>query len=255
LIASGLALMGGTATLAACGSDESARQDADEPEGEFPVEVDEAKFSNRQRLAETSDLLLTVRNIGDEQIPELSVTIETDDGADGSFATRSEQENLAAESRPVWILEEDYPKLIEPGTQPAEYDAEPSAGAEAAQTNTYAFGAVAPGDDVTMVWRVTPVKAGTYTVNYEIAAGLTGKAKATTADGSPAEGSFVVTVTDVPPTACVDQSGKVRVGEDCGRAAQAAREAGTGGESTGGGSGGGASSSGGGSGSGGDGGQ
>ena len=55
-------------------------------------------------------------------------------------------------------------------------------------------------------------------MNYEIAAGLTGKAKATTADGSPAEGSFVVTITDKPPTACVDSRGRVVEGEKCGPA-------------------------------------
>jgi len=217
--------------MAGCGSDESARQDAGEPEGEFPIEVSESKFPNRQRLAETSDLVLAVENIGEEQLPELAVTIEVDDGADGSFSTEIEQEDVAAKSRPVWILEENYPKIIEPGVQPAEYDEEKSAGAEAAQTNTFAFGALAPGDELTMAWRVTPVKAGTYTVNYEIAAGLTGKAKATTADGSPAEGSFVVTITDKPPTACVDPKGDVVVGGDCGPAAAAAGAAGSGGES------------------------
>jgi uncharacterized membrane protein YgcG len=261
-IATGLALIGATAALGACGSDESARQDAEEPEGEFPVEVDEAKFPNRQRLAETSDLVLAVENVGEEQIPELAVTIETDDGSDGSFSTDIDQEDVAAKARPVWILEENYPKIVEPGVQPTELDAEPSAGAEAAQTNTFAFGALAPGDDLTMNWRVTPVKAGTYTVNYEIAAGLSGNAQAVTADGSPAEGSFVVTISDTPPAACVNQRGRVITGGDCGPAAAAAGREGSGGESrdagTGagtGGSGGGSSSSGGGSGSGGSGGQ
>jgi uncharacterized membrane protein YgcG len=263
-IATGLALIGATAALASCGSDESARQDADEPAGEFPVNVDEAKFPNRQRLAEQSDLVLAVENIGDEQLPELAVTIEVDDGSDGSFSTDIDQENVAAKARPVWILEENYPKIVEPGVQPTELDAEPSAGAEAAQTNTFAFGPLAPGDNLTMDWRVTPVKAGTYTVNYEVAAGLTGKAKAVTADGSPAEGSFVVTITDKPPAACVDQKGQVVTGGDCGPAAAAAGEAGSGGESRdtgrgagsgGSGSSGSSSSSGGGSGSGGSGGQ
>ena len=60
-------------------------------------------------------------------------------------------------------------------------------------------------------WRVTPVRGGTYTVHYELAAGLTGKAKATTADGSPAEGSFVVTISTKPPQATVSPSGKVEI--------------------------------------------
>ena len=35
-----------------------------------------------------------------------------------------------------------------------------------------------------MVWNVTPVQPGTFTVHYRVAAGLQGKAKAVTADGS-----------------------------------------------------------------------
>ena len=57
---------------------------------------------------------------------------------------------------------------------------------------------------------MTPVKAGTYTVHYEIAAGLDGKAKAVTADGEgPVEGEFVVTISSKPPRASVDGAGNV----------------------------------------------
>jgi hypothetical protein len=199
--------------LPACGGDDgSARQDAEEPSGEFPVEVVDAGFPTRQRLAETSDLELTVENIGEEQIPDLAVTICLDScDSDGPFSLRSEQTGLASPNRPVWILEQDYPKLLKPGISSKELEGEPTAGAEAAQTNTFSFGALAPGDDVSPVWRVTPVQAGTYTVNYEIAAGLTGKAKAITADGSPAEGSFVVTISDKPPKATVEPDGSVKI--------------------------------------------
>jgi hypothetical protein len=199
--------------MSACGGDDSsARQDADEPSGEFPVEIVEAKFPTRQRLAETSDLQLTIENIGQEQIPDLAVTICIDScNAEGPFSLRSEQPGLANPNRPVWILEQDYPKLLAPGITPKELEGEPTAGAEAAQTNTFSFGAIAPGDDISPVWRVTPVKGGTYTVNYEIAAGLTGKAKAVTADGSPAEGSFVVTISTKPPDATVAPNGEVEI--------------------------------------------
>jgi hypothetical protein len=206
-----LALLGAMVALPACGSD-GERQDVDEPEGEFPVEVTTAKFPTRQRLAETSDLELSIENVGEEQIPDLAVTICLDScQADGSFSLRSDQPGLASPNRPVWILEQDYPKLLEPGTSKTELDKAPSAGAEAAQTNTFSFGAMAPGDEVTPVWRVTPVQGGTYTVHYKLAAGLTGKAKATTADGSPAEGSFVVTISTKPPQATVTPSGKVEI--------------------------------------------
>jgi hypothetical protein len=207
-----LALCGAGVGLSACGGSGGERQDVDEPSGEFPVEVTAAKFPTRQRLAETSDLTLAVENIGHEQIPDLAITICLDScNADGPFSLRSEQTGLANPNRPVWILEQDYPKLAPPGIDPKELDEEPTAGAEAAQTNTFSFGGVAPGDEVSAVWRVTPVRAGTFTVNYEIAAGLTGKAKAQTADGSPAEGSFVVTISDKPPKATVAPNGQIEI--------------------------------------------
>jgi hypothetical protein len=209
-----LALFGAVVVLSACGGS-APRQDADEPEADFPVEVVTAKFPTRQRLAETSDLELAVENIGQEQIPDLAVTICLDAcAADGPFSLRSEQTGLANPNRPVWILEQDYPKLLDPATSPNELDDEPTAGAEAAQTNTFSFGSVAPGDEIAAVWRVTPVQGGTYTVNYEIAADLTGNAKATNADGSPVEGSFVVTIATKPPEATVTPNGAVVIEKD-----------------------------------------
>ena len=65
-----------------------------------------------------------------------------------------------------------------------------------------------------MVWKLTPVKAGTYTVNYEISAGLYGNAKAVTSDGTQPQGKFVVTITDKPPTrlSLELRAGRSRVG-------------------------------------------
>ena len=65
------------------------------------------------------------------------------------------------------------------------------------------------GDARDLVWVVTPVQAGTYTVRYRIAAGLQGKAVAVNADGSVPEGEFVVRISDVPPQTRVDDNGKV----------------------------------------------
>ena len=201
--------------VAACGDDE--RQDVDEPSAEFPVNVSEAKFPTNQRLAETSDLRLAIENIGEETVPDLAVTIYTgDEKAGGPFDIRSDQPGLADPNRPVWILENDYPKLLTPGLDPDELDQAPSAGAEAAQTDTFSFGPLAPGDTTDAVWRVTPVVPGTYTVHYELAAGLNGKARAVGEDGSPVEGEFVVTITDKPPKTCVDDSGKVAEASKCG---------------------------------------
>jgi hypothetical protein len=212
-----------TIAVAACGGE---RQDADEPEGEFPVEVVNASFASKQRLAQTSDLTLSVANTGDETIPDLAITIWTDaeggetegdsargtetDGtpteeesgptAAGSFSVISQQPDLAIPSRPVWILEQGYPKLAGQTV---------SAGAEAAQTDTFSFGALDPNETREIVWRVTPVQPGTYTVHYRIAAGLQGKAVAVTGDGSVPEGEFVVVISDVPPQTRVDDAGNV----------------------------------------------
>ena len=195
----------------ACG-DDAERQDADEPAGDFPVDVTSAKFPTDQRLAQTSDLELEIENAGDEDVPDLAVTIFTgDQPSSGSFSVRSDQPGLADPNRPVWILENGFPKLVTP--QVKDLETAPPAGAEAAQTNTFSFGAVPPGESKDIVWRVTPVQAGTYTVHYELAAGLNGKAKAVTRDGGPVEGEFVVTITDKPPQARVNSAGEVEISE------------------------------------------
>lgn len=200
------ALLG--ASIAACGSEP--RRDADEPTGNFPVKVSTATFPSRQRLADTSDLRLKIENSGKETLPNLSITIYTGDmKAEQPFDMRSDQPGLADPNRPVWILEENFPKLLSPEVQVSDIGKAPPAGAETAATDTYAFGSVRPGDSIDALWRVTPVKPGTYTVHYEISAGLYGKAKAVTDDGSKVEGEFVVTISDKPPQTRVSDSGQV----------------------------------------------
>jgi hypothetical protein len=213
--------------ISACGG--GPRQDANEPEGNFPVQIMSAAFPSKQALAQNTNLTLAVTNSGDKTIPDLAITIFTTSNAStsetqtastgtttgttgtstsseqfpqaqGSFSVRSDQPDLAIPFRPVWILEEGYPKLE---GQTA------SAGAEAAQTDTFAFGPLGANQTKRIVWNVTPVQAGTYTVHYRIAAGLTGKAKAVTADGSIPEGEFVVRISSAPPQTRVNDSGKV----------------------------------------------
>ncbi len=210
-IATGILVLVFTGGLSACGGGQ--RQDVTEPSGNFPVQVSKAKFPNRQRLAQTSDLELAIKNAGGNTIPDLAVTIYTGDiKAGGSFYIRLDQPNLADPNRPVWILENQYPKLLTPAVTVKNLDQAPSAGAVTAKTDTFRFGAVEPGDSKDAVWRLTPVKAGTYTVHYEVAAGLEGKAKAVTRDGSPVKGEFVVTITEKPPQTCVNGAGQVVTG-------------------------------------------
>ena len=92
----------------------------------------------------------------------------------------------------MWVLENNYPKLLAAGASPDGLHKAPSAGADAAQTDTFQFGSLAPGESKDIIWRVTPVMAGTYTVHYEVAAGLEGKAKAVTPTAGPVKGEFTV---------------------------------------------------------------
>ena len=278
-----------TVGLAACGGGE--RQDEAEVEGEFAVEIASADFPASQRLAETSDLVVEVTNVGDETIPDLAVTVftqaeesvplvdeadaeaskqesgeatdtegeaipesqldeevdqalqeELDDQAAaeesedsegtsqadaelggetaeedqtlpeaaGAFSVLSQQKGLAIPSRPVWILEQGYPRELDAlANTPPPGEITGGSGTEAAQTNTFSFGALEPDDSKILVWRVTPVQAGDYTVRYRVAAGLQGKAIAVNEDGSVPEGEFVVVISDKPSQTRVDDDGKV----------------------------------------------
>jgi hypothetical protein len=190
--------------LAACGGG-GERQDESEPEADFPVDVATAKFPNRQRLAEATELRLGVENTGTETIPDLAVTIFIEDGGQGSFDIRLDQPGLANPNRPVWVLEDKYPRLAGESRPPG------SSPADIASSNTFAFGPLEAGEEREMIWKVTPVRGGTYTVNYEVAAGLFGKAKAVTADGSQPSGKFLVTISTKPPQARVNDEGKVEI--------------------------------------------
>lgn len=266
--------------LSACGGGE--RQDANEPEGEFPVEISAAEFPAKQTLAESTELLLSVENTGEEALPNLAVTIFTvadpgteveiseadaeaaDPNADdssaaedeelaeeveeqlqeeldeqaeeegqsaeeqatdtdattgangepvmarGPFMVRSDQPGLAIPFRPVWILEQGFPRLVgtEPGPAPSG-ELSGTGGAQVAQTNTFAFGSVEPGETLDLVWEVTPVQAGTYTVSYRVAGGLQGNAVAVNDDGSVPEGEFIVQITNAPPQTRVNDAGEV----------------------------------------------
>ncbi|MDX6637541.1 MAG: hypothetical protein QOJ01_1052 [Solirubrobacterales bacterium] len=197
--------------LAACGG--GTPQDATEPVGNFQVQVTRASFPTKQQLSATTDLQLAIKNTGDKALPDLAITIYTGNGAhpqaDGSFSTRIDDPSLANPSRPVWILENEYPKLLGKGVTVKNLDSQPTAGAAAAQTDTYQFGSIPPGHVKAVDWRVTPTKPGTYTVHYQVAAGLQGNAKAVTSDGSPVQGQFVVTIGAKPPQTCVSGSGQV----------------------------------------------
>ena len=212
-----LAALALASLASACGGG-GERQDADEPSGNYQVEVVKAAFPERQRLADTLDLQLKIKNADDQTVPNLAVTIWTGDtkagvtatgSGQGSFNVPVDQPGLANPNRPVWILAHKYPKLLTSPAEAEQLDRAPSAGAAAAQTDTFQFGPLRAGESKDIVWRVTAVRVGTYTVHYEVAAGLAGKAKAVTAQGRPVKGQFVATISRKPPPSCVNDAGEV----------------------------------------------
>ncbi len=196
--------------LAGCGS--QPRQDASEPSGKFPVDVTTATFPTSQRLAEHTHMVIAIRNDGTKMIPDIAVTIVDPTikeptaaqafGADLSAGAPSS--NLASLSRPVWII--DSP----PG--PCRYSCRSGGpgGAVTAYANTWALGPLKPGHTAKFVWGVTPVKPGKHVVQYQVAAGLNGKARAVLAgSGGKPWGKFTVLVSSKPQQAYVNDAGQV----------------------------------------------
>jgi hypothetical protein len=163
--------------VAGCGGGEA--QDEDEPEGTWKVDVISASFPGRQNLAQTSELRIKVKNLEQRDLPNLAVTVD-------GFEQRSEDPGLSDPDRPRWVVEE------------------PPDDSTTSYTNTWAVGQLPGGATKTLIWKVTALKAGTYTLRYRVAGGLDGKAKATLVDGAPANGEFVVRVSEKPRPVQID---------------------------------------------------
>ena len=202
-----IAAVAAAVALGACGS--GARQDANEPSGNFPVAVSTATFPASQRLAEHTHLVIAVRNTGSKTIPDVAVTIinPVTGSAAQAFSyllsTSSSSQGLASRSRPVWIIDR------APG--PCQYSCTSGGpgGAVTAYSNTWALGPLRPGAIAKFDWGVTPIKAGKYVVAYQVAAGLNGKAKAVLSGGGQPHGRFTVTIHNAPQQAYVNNQGQV----------------------------------------------
>jgi len=172
------------AVAAGCGGND--RQDAHEPKGTYDVKVVSASFPSTQQLSEHATMKIAVRNDGNRTVPNLAVTV----GRNGkqTFSYQSQQPGLADPTRPIWIVDE------------------PPYGGTTAYVDTWALGELRPHQTKTFRWGVTPVRAGTYRLDYTVAAGLNGNAKVRRAD---AAGTFHVDVTQSPSQSCVTDSGQV----------------------------------------------
>jgi hypothetical protein len=187
------------AVLLAVGCGAGARQDASEAKATYRMRVLRASFPALQAIARPTTLALSVRNTGLRTVPNVAVTID-------SFYYTSHFPELAANKRPVWVIE------AGPGTiprRPVESQAvSPPGGGQTAYVNTWALGPLAPGRVQTFLWRVVPVKAGLHTVGFTVAAGLSGNARAVStgggvlglrSTGAPVRGRFLVHIAPAPP--------------------------------------------------------
>ncbi|HET9074539.1 MAG TPA: hypothetical protein VFN48_08165 [Solirubrobacteraceae bacterium] len=192
--------------LSACGGASPNEGQSTQATGAFPATVS-AAFPARQRLAEATRLLITVHNSGTRTMPNVAVTLLNPQAGSGAQALgtllaqpASGQPPLAGRSRPVWIIDQ------APG--PCGYSCHqggPGAGATA-YTNTWALGPLAPGRSLTFAWHVTAVEPGTYTVAYQVAAGLSGAATAT---GASTRGRLHIVISSKPRSAYVNNAGQV----------------------------------------------
>jgi hypothetical protein len=162
------------------------RQDANEPSGDFKVQVLAAKFPGKQSLAKRSIMTITVKNVDTKTIPNVAVTVK-------SFDKRKSDPNLADPNRPQFVVNTGPP------------------GGDTAYVGTSALGPLKPGEIKTFRWDVTAVSAGPYTLRYAVAAGLNGKARAVVAGGATPTGAFTGNVSAKAPDAHVGADGKTVV--------------------------------------------
>lgn len=184
--------------LAGCGGAE--RQDADEKRGSYRLEIVSASFPAQQRIAQKATMRVQVRNTDSKTLPNVALTVKTGarrpGAAPAAFGQSTGDERLADDERPVWIVDQG------------------PAGGDSAYTNTWALGRLAPNQTKTFQWRVTAVEPGRYSLTYEAAPGLDGRAKL--ADGSDASGRFRVVIDDAPVDASVGADGEVVGGSSSG---------------------------------------
>jgi hypothetical protein len=171
--------------IAGCGGG-GPRQDADEPSGNYKVQVVEATFPDHQALAKRSVMTITVKNVDTKTIPNIAVTVK-------SFDQLKNDPSLADPRRPQFVV----------NTGPR--------GGDTAYVGTSALGPLKPGQTKTFNWDVTAVVAGKYSLKYAVSAGLDGKAKAVLAGGGTPRGEFTGTISNKAPQAKVADDGKTVV--------------------------------------------
>lgn len=220
----GGALLCGVALLAAgCGGG-APRQDEDEPEGVFQLEVVKSSFPASQELAKRTRMVVKVRNVGERTVPALNVTVEGFDRqlkAPGDPARNDP--NVGDPERPVFLVtkspneflrtraEREDPTLVDQEVNPPAGGDNPRGGDTSFVGSYKVDDELAPGDTATFRWDVSAVQARPYEIRYEVNAGYDGKARAVTADGEPVTGAFRGVIEGDAPDARVASDGRTIV--------------------------------------------
>jgi hypothetical protein len=201
-----LAGIAASVVVGACGSGQ--RQDVSERAGVFPVRVTTASFPSSQRLSQHTHLVIAVRNIGHRPIPDIAVTITDPERGTSvqAFSQYLDMPGVASHSRPVWVVD----RAPEP-PGPCGYSCSSGGpgGAVTAYSNTWALGKLGPGATATFSWSLTAVAPGTHVIQYEIAAGLNGKAKARLSGGAVPKQTFTIKISSKAAQTYVNNSGSV----------------------------------------------
>jgi hypothetical protein len=198
----GSAVLAMAALLAACGG--GSGSDSNERAGTYKVAVTEASFPTKQAIGQTSLMKIDVENTGEHTVPALTVTVNIQ-GKEGEeaqipFAIHDTQVGLAGPDRPVWVLAATYPRRA---------GSDAPGGGQTSNAKTYSFGPLKPGKSVEAIWKLSAVRAGKYTVGYEIDAGLSGEAKAETSSGVAPGGTFVTNISTELPETEVNAAGEI----------------------------------------------
>jgi hypothetical protein len=154
-------------------------QDANEAAGDYTVAISQASFPRRQGLGESSKLKITVQNVGTQEIPNITMTVN-------GLNYRTTEPGVADPVRPFWVVN------LGPINGTTAY------------VNTWALGPLAAGAERQFVWSLSATQPGTRTIEYRAGAGLNGKARAVTADGGVPAGTLTVNVTRRPQDSSVD---------------------------------------------------
>jgi len=193
--------------LAGCGSQvvKGDPQDKAEPTASFPVKIESATFPKKQNLAKDSSMQIVVLNSGQRRVPNINVTVKCGQGLGGSFMTATDESDVADPQRPQFVVNKipTATERVNPPLDPAPLER------SSAFVDTYPLGPLDPGRRATFRWDVTAVKAGPYRLCWRVNAGLYGKAKAVTSNGSalPTSGELKGVVSNKPPTAKIAADG------------------------------------------------